>query len=106
MSEPLRVDLGRIVGLSGAARARLAALGKLVVTSQRTRDQHRNLVDAREKLVFPKFPEVAERWCGTHKSAGSSAARRESDSFLEPFNDYPRWGRWRGGRDSNPRPPT
>ena len=52
----LRVDLGAVTGLS--ARARLDALaasrkdadGKLVVTSQRTRDQLRNLEDAREKV--------------------------------------------------------
>ena len=54
----LRVDLARVVGLSAAARERLRALaarrldarGFLVVTSQRTRDQHRNLEDAREKV--------------------------------------------------------
>jgi ribosome-associated protein len=54
----LRVDLSGIVGLPDDARARLRALaanrldaeGLLVVTSQRTRDQHRNLEDAREKV--------------------------------------------------------
>jgi ribosome-associated protein len=54
----LRVDLERIVGLPEDGRARLRALarnrldaaGLLVVTSQRTRDQHRNLQDAREKV--------------------------------------------------------
>jgi ribosome-associated protein len=54
----LRVDLGMIEGLPEDARARLRALarnrldadGLLVVTSQRTRDQHRNLEDAREKV--------------------------------------------------------
>lgn len=54
----LRVDLGRILGLSAAAAARLAALcasrldsrGRLVVTSQKTRDQSLNHRDAREKL--------------------------------------------------------
>ena len=53
----LRVDLGAVAGLSGPARARLRALaagrldadGRLLVTSQRTRDQLRNLEDAREK---------------------------------------------------------
>jgi ribosome-associated protein len=66
----LRVDLGRVVGLREDARARLVALaagrldgrGRLLVTSQRTRDQPRNLEDAREKaraliarsLVAPK----------------------------------------------------
>jgi ribosome-associated protein len=54
----LRVDLGQVSGLTGPARARLAAMaarhldasGRLVVTSQRTRDQLRNLEDAREKV--------------------------------------------------------
>src|SRR5689334_23390752 len=54
----LRVDLDRIEGLPDDARTRLTALvaarldaeGRLVLTSQRTRDQGRNLEDAREKL--------------------------------------------------------
>jgi ribosome-associated protein len=54
----LRVDLSRMEGLPEAAHARLLALaasrldaeGRLVVVSQKTRDQHRNLEDAREKL--------------------------------------------------------
>jgi ribosome-associated protein len=54
----LRVDLALVEGLDGQARARLHALartrldasGRLVVTSQRTRDQHRNLEDARSKV--------------------------------------------------------
>jgi ribosome-associated protein len=54
----LRVDLGGVTGLSAPARARLAALaagrldadGRLVATSQRTRDQVRNLEDARDKV--------------------------------------------------------
>lgn len=54
----LRVDLDGIVGLPPEARGRLQALcagrrdreGRLVVTSQRTRDQRRNLDDAREKV--------------------------------------------------------
>jgi ribosome-associated protein len=66
----LRIDVSRVVGLSGAARARLRAgvgarwdaEGRLVVVSQRTRDQRANLDDAREKarelvlaaLVEPK----------------------------------------------------
>jgi ribosome-associated protein len=53
----LRVDLGAVAGLSAPVRARLQALaagrldaeGRLLVTSQRTRDQLRNLEDAREK---------------------------------------------------------
>ena len=53
----LRVDLDGIEGLPDAARARLTALarhrldaeGRLVVTSQATRNQARNLEDARDK---------------------------------------------------------
>jgi ribosome-associated protein len=54
----LRVDLGAIEGLSEPARERLRALarhrldaeGRLVVTSQATRNQARNLEDARDKV--------------------------------------------------------
>ena len=56
----LRVELSRVVGLSPAARSRLLALatprldaeGRLVIVSQKTRDQHRNLEDARAKLRY------------------------------------------------------
>ena len=54
----LRVDLDAIEGLTEAARARLRTLagrrfdadGRLQITSQVTRDQTRNLEDAREKV--------------------------------------------------------
>jgi ribosome-associated protein len=54
----LRVDLAAVVGLGEGARARLAALaaprldaeGRLLVTSQRTRDRERNLEDACDKV--------------------------------------------------------
>ena len=54
----LRVDLDAIEGLSEPARARLLALarhrldadGRLVVTSQTSRNQARNLEEAREKV--------------------------------------------------------
>jgi ribosome-associated protein len=54
----LRVDLGAIEGLTDPARHRLRALaghrvdgeGRLQITSQVTRDQSRNLEDAREKV--------------------------------------------------------
>jgi ribosome-associated protein len=54
----LRVDLDAIEGLPDAARTRLEALarhrldaeGRLVVTSQATRNQARNLEDARDKV--------------------------------------------------------
>jgi ribosome-associated protein len=55
----LRVDLGGIEGLPEAARARLQLLaanrldaeGRLVVTSQVTRNQARNLEDARTRVA-------------------------------------------------------
>lgn len=54
----LRVDLAAVVGLDDPARLRLAALaaprldaeGRLLVTSQKTRDRERNLEDACEKV--------------------------------------------------------
>ena len=54
----LRVDLDAIEGISEAARARLIALcrhrldadGRLMVSSQATRNQARNLADARERV--------------------------------------------------------
>jgi len=54
----LRVDLDLIRGIDAASRRRLQHLvakrlnseGKLVITSQRSRDQHRNLQDARRKI--------------------------------------------------------
>jgi ribosome-associated protein len=54
----LRVEIGRIEGLSDPARERLERLtanrrdadGRLLITSQRTRDQSRNLEDAIEKV--------------------------------------------------------
>ena len=54
----LRVDLALVEGLDPGARARLQALaaprldaeGRLLVSSQRTRDQRRNLEDARDRV--------------------------------------------------------
>jgi ribosome-associated protein len=54
----LRVDLSAIVGLDAGARQRLLNLssghldaeGRLLVVSQKTRDQLQNLEDAREKI--------------------------------------------------------
>ncbi len=84
----LRVDVGGITGLTESARGRLAALcagkldssGRILVTSQRTRDQSKNLEDAREKvaelvrlsLVIPK------RRRATRPSAGSRERRIDS----------------------------
>src|SRR5260370_25223967 len=58
----LRVDLAAIEGLGAAARARLVLLarrrldaeGRLVVTSQATRNQARNGEDARGKVRAPR----------------------------------------------------
>lgn len=55
----VRVDLGAVEGLSDGARARLRALagrrldaaGRLLVTSQVTRSQARNLEDARARVA-------------------------------------------------------
>jgi ribosome-associated protein len=55
----LRVDLAAVDGLTDAARARLRALcanrldadGRLVITSQATRNQARNLEDARARVA-------------------------------------------------------
>src|SRR5512138_3879209 len=54
----LRVDLSAVSGVDAGARARLQRLaaprldadGRLLVTSQKTRDQLRNLEDARAKV--------------------------------------------------------
>ena len=81
----LRVDLGRIEGLRDDARERLLALtasrrdaaGWLLVTSQRTRDQHRNLEDARAKvkdLVARALPAPRKRRA-TRATRGSIEAR-------------------------------
>jgi len=100
----LRVDLGGIQGLDAAARERLAKLtaarldaeGRLLVTSQRTRDQGRNLEDARDKvrglvaraLVVPR-PRRATRPSATSREArlrgkrlvSSKKASRQRASF-------------------------
>jgi ribosome-associated protein len=96
----LRVDLDAVTGLSAPARARLEALaasrldadGKLVVTSQRTRDQLRNLEDARDKvkklveralheprprrLTQPSRGAVDRRLRGKHVRSAVKRARR------------------------------
>ena len=90
----LRVDLARVSGLSLGARARLLALaagrldarGFLLLSSQRTRDQHRNLEDAREKvralvrraLVAPKRRKPT-RVTAAAKAVRLSRKRRRSE---------------------------
>jgi ribosome-associated protein len=81
----LRVELGRISGLTPDARARLLVLcsgrrdreGRLVVTSQRTRDQHLNLEDAREKIrdVVARALVAPRRRRPTRATAGARERR-------------------------------
>jgi len=81
----LRVDLERVEGLPEAARARLLSLararldadGRLLVTSQRTRDQRRNLEDARDKVrtLVRRALVPPRRRKPTRVSAGAIAAR-------------------------------
>jgi ribosome-associated protein len=101
----LRIDLARIEGLRADARARLDALsasrrdadGWLVVTSQRTRDQHRNLEDAREKvkdLVSRALPAPRKRRA-TRATKGSVEARlrgKKRDAVVKNLR-----GSYRGG---------
>src|SRR5688572_9650322 len=81
----LRVDLHAISGLGADARARLHELvrtrldaeGHLLVTAQRTRDQHRNPDEAREKvrqlIERARIPPKRRR---ATKPSGSSRERR------------------------------
>ena len=82
----LRVDLARVEGLSLAQGERLFALaeprrdadGRLLVTSQTTRDQARNLQDAREKVraLVAKAMVLPRRRRATRPTAASRAERR------------------------------
>ena len=82
----LRVDLERIEGLDGSARERLRAAalldadGWLLVTSQKTRDQHKNLEDAREKVraLVARALHVPRKRRKTRPSKGA-VERRLSD---------------------------
>lgn len=98
----LLVDMGAIEGLDGKALARLKALasrrldadGRLRITSQESRDRHRNLDTAREKarllvakaLLVPKArratrPSPArkeERLRTKHRDAALKATRKVS----------------------------
>ena len=102
----LRVDLAAIEGLSDTARARLRALaanrldalGRLVITSQATRNQARNLEDARARvadliraaLVTPR------RRVGTRPTAG---ARRRRLAGKKRRSDVKRWRARPGNAD-------
>jgi ribosome-associated protein len=89
----LRVALDRIEGLSAAARSRLDALarhrmdadGRLVVTSQATRNQARNLDDAREKVralvasaLVPPRPRTATKPTGAARERRLTEKRSRS----------------------------
>ena len=79
----LRVDLDAIEGLSAAARTRLLALcrhrldadGRLMVSSQATRNQARNLEDARERVRA--LVAAALREPRTRRPSAPSAGARE-----------------------------
>jgi ribosome-associated protein len=82
----LRLDIARVEGLSPAQRERLEALvaarrdahGLVLVTSQKAREQSRNLEDARDKiraLVARALVEPRQRR-PTGPTAASRAARR------------------------------
>ena len=81
----LLVDLVLVEGLDGGARARLAALadgrrdasGRLRVTAGESRDYHRNLETAREKVrdLVARALVVPKRRRATRPSAGSREAR-------------------------------
>ena len=84
----LRVSIESIQGLTPGARDRLERLsagrrdahGALLITSQRTRDQSRNLVDAMDKLralIERALPEPRQRR-PTRPTGGSREARLRS----------------------------
>jgi ribosome-associated protein len=103
----LRVDLAAVTGLDLAARARLeklaarrlAADGRLLVTSQRTRDRERNLADAREKVraliaaalvapvprkpTKPSRAQSARRLADKRRTGAQKATRRGGPSSEE-----------------------
>src|SRR5256712_5714792 len=95
----LRVDLDAIEGLSDAARTRLTALcgsrldadGRLMVTSQATRTQARNLEDARQKvrtLVAAALREPRSR----KESRPTPAARERRPEAQKSPGRAQRWG--------------
>ena len=79
----LRVEIDRIEGLDEATRRRLRdaaqldADGRLLVTSQRTRDQRANLEDARDKvrLLIERSLHVPRRRRKTRPTRGSVERR-------------------------------
>jgi ribosome-associated protein len=94
----LRVDLSLIEGLSDVARTRLLGLarnrldgeGRLVVTSQVTRNQARNLEDARARVadLIRRALVAPRRRVDTRPSAG---ARRRRLAGKKRRADVKRW---------------
>jgi ribosome-associated protein len=100
----LRVDLNAIVGMDAQAHARLVNLckndldadGKLLVVSQLTRDQHRNLEDALEKvralvaraLVRPIPRRKTKPSRASQQRRIDEKKRRGRDKKLRGKNDY------------------
>jgi ribosome-associated protein len=103
----LRVDLSRIEGLGAAARQRLAALaetrrdadGLLVVVSQRTRDQHRNLEDAREKVR--RLVALALREPRVRRPTTPTAAAREARLRAKRHQGQRKGGRRAAAREDD-----
>jgi len=102
----LRVDLTAIEGLSDAARTRLLGLarnrldagGRLVVTSQVTRNQARNLEDARARVAdLIRIALVAPR--RRVETAPSAGARRRRLAGKKRRAAVKRW-RVRPGEDT------
>jgi len=101
----VRVDLSAIVGLDEEMRARLLAKvearldaeGKLQVTSQKTRDQQKNIADAFEKVrLLVSQALVAPKKRRPTKPSRSSVLRRLDEK--KRAGDKKR-GRTRGGED-------
>ena len=83
----LRVDLDAVEGLTDAARARLCLLarhrldagGRLVVTSQATRNQARNLEDARARVADLLRAALVPPRRRVHTKPTAGARRRRLD---------------------------
>jgi ribosome-associated protein len=94
----LRVDLAAVDGLTDAARARLRVLcanrldadGRLVITSQATRNQARNLEDARARVAdLVRAALVAPR--RRVRTAPTAGARRRRLAGKKLRADVKRW---------------
>jgi ribosome-associated protein len=88
----MRVDLSRIEGLTDAARERLRSLaaprldstGRLLLTSQLTRDQGRNLEDAKSKVqALVERAEIPPKARRATKPSRAAKARRVDAKKLD-----------------------